>query len=198
MGIIDSLKEKIENFKNRNEDEEEGYNNYLSLKEEKEGDINKGKRFNGNIYDFNIDEDTEDEEVDTKKQKNNNKNKLTLEDLLEELENAVYDSKRIPLTSRRIVDENLYLDILDDIKEEVNRLKHYMRSNRTLGKHEEENSLTVSERELLKNNPELKEVEIVANIMKSRARRYVSELLDDAEDVVQRTLLEIQANKKEL
>lgn len=149
--IINSLKEKFKAFTNNDTDTE----------------FEEDKSF---IKYFDLNEQSKKEHITQEDKK--------LLNLISELEDEIYDSKRIPLTSTRLINEDLILDIIDDIKLELNT----------------SNTINTN----IKDNEEINKAVAISNEIKKRGKRYVSELLDEAEVVIEKTLAQIKENKKEL
>lgn len=165
MKIISFFKEKLGLYGDEEEPyeyENEAYNNYSSIVKDNQEMVAE------NLYSLNFNEDEETS------RKNSN-----IYDLLDELEDSIYDSKKIPFISKRIIDEDEILDILDEIKGQLKKPK-------------------ITDFELLSNNPEIRQAKEFSKVIKTNAKEYVKGLLDNAEEVVKETLIQIQENKKEL
>lgn len=164
MKIISFLKDKLGLYNEEEEPyeyENEAYNNYSSIVRDNQEMVGE------NPYNLSF-----DEEENTRKDS-------SIYELLDELEDFIYDSKKIPFMSKRIIDEDEILDILDEIKGQLKKPK-------------------ITDFELLSNNPEIRQAKEFSKVIKTNAKEYVKGLLDDAEEVVKETLFQIQENKKEL
>ncbi|ACX51289.1 hypothetical protein Adeg_0114 [Ammonifex degensii KC4] len=140
-------------------------------------------------------------------------------DLLNELEELIAQSSRIPLTRKVIVDEDKVLDLLDKLRsilpEELRRAKWLVEerekvledarkeAERIISAAQEEIARRAEESEIVRQAKERAEAvvgkaEEIAREIKIRAREYADEVLAQLEERLNRVLKEIQEGRSEL